>query len=1128
MHEYFRQQLKYERRYGPKTVVLTEVGAFYELYAIDLSMIPSEWWAEENLIPDHLRKEFNEISNYYPIHSEGAIHPPNPNNYIALPKLGKVHEIEHIINCRAHLRNSTSDYSLSNCWTSGFNMVGSEAKIDLLKWNGYSVAIFDQSDDELEGTKRLKRELVTVARHQIDSHIATEITRKIVVIYLQCFKTNAPLEQIEVLSGVAHFDLETGENGISEMYSRKDDPLKGLQELYRYLIGLRPKEIYIHIKGIPQKLEASYTDFIARYLELYNFPFARCIYNQIPNSYLKIPSQNDLLSDLFFPAVRITTSSHVQQTATQPQLINLDMSTLTMPTLKTTTSVKANDSVSRLGLESFPNGIVSYLMLLDYCRDIDPDLIVSLSKPKADWIDADDKLILTHNAIAQLDIFDFGGHISSGATPHLETAKPLVEVIDQTCTPMGKRFLYSRLIAPSSSSSELNRLYDMTDSLISNASALKAIRSELRSIGDLSKLKRKLNSSKLHPRELALVLRACTHISSLFNLIETAALTPLLSRAPVKERSEMMTALHYVLANISIDALRTGEISFLNEKRADKALLLPFDKIGRPSILANPEAPSSDYFRSFAIYESNISVLRGRIDSLLVELRSQAASIKTTARKSNESIDLKIKSSKTRRGYSDEFEIIVKPKSKATGLEKLFSSLSSQQPLLKDAHFIHRSSGSVLTSTALEKTIELLQSQLNSYFLLLHSLYKHLTEVVTTKDWLDPIIDFVTELDFVCSSAYNAIEHKYSRPEIVGGDVKEPVSTGSYFEAREMRHPIVERSRLSKFIPNDISLGRGIASRSLEGDVRTLGSPYCACVRGPNTAGKTTLTKTVALLILLAQAGYFVPSKLVFRPYKQIITRLSGNDNLRQGLSSFEVEMMELRIILKGANQNTLVLGDELCRGTEVFTAVSITIGAIQELARRECSFIFSTHLYDLDTYPDIAAMETGQLQFYHLTSHYDSVTSLLVQDRILKEGIGPVKYGIDVARAKGLPTEFMDSVNRISKVVEARILSRDEESTPISPSTTSLPSRYRSDLLMSCCSVCGATENLETHHREEQAKADPKGFIGTMHKNTRSNLDVLCQDCHGKITRGQSTISNLVAGGHTIVSYTETISEST
>jgi hypothetical protein len=153
MHEYFRQQLKYERRYGPKTVVLTEVGAFYELYSIDLSLIPDEWWTEPDLIPDHLRQEFESMPHQYPANLTDTIHPPNPKDYVHLPKVGKVHEIELIINCCPHLRNSNCAYSLSNCWTSGFNMVGADAKIDLLKWNGYSVAIFNQSDDELSGTK---------------------------------------------------------------------------------------------------------------------------------------------------------------------------------------------------------------------------------------------------------------------------------------------------------------------------------------------------------------------------------------------------------------------------------------------------------------------------------------------------------------------------------------------------------------------------------------------------------------------------------------------------------------------------------------------------------------------------------------------------------------------------------------------------------------------------------------------------------------------------------------------------------------------------------------------------------------------------------------------------------------
>ena len=1115
MHEYFRSQLEYERKYGPKTVVLTEVGIFYEVYEIDFHLVPNEWWDESELIPEHIRKE-REVLNRQSTNSNTLF-----ENEI--PKIGKVTEITGIINCFKRKRNKECDYSLSNCYTLGFNIVGGDAKIELLKWNGYSVAIFNQTE-VMGANKRLERELVTVARRQLDTISASsEVSKKIVTIYLQCFKTNKSLEEIELLSGVAYYDLETGENGISEMYSKKDDPLKCLQDLYRYLISIRPKEVYIHIKNISEKRHDEYTDFISRYLELYNFPFARCIYDQVPSNYLKIGFQNSALTDIFFPITR----SAVPPT-NKVSNISLSMPngiTLSLNKSMSTSYIVETQSIAKLGLERFPNGIVSYLLLLDYCRDISADLLTKVETPSVTWMDSDETLILTHNAIFQLDIFGS----DTFNTPSLESSKPLIDVIDRTSTPMGRRYLHSRLIAPRTSANELNSIYDSTESLITNTSALTSIISELKSVGDLSKLKRSLTSSKITPKSLERIVTSCLSLSKIGGIIELAQLKVLMAKIPVEKMSSMSRCLNYIISNVSMSMISSSSLSYLNETRSDKALIFPWKDIGNVSILTSPLNPSNDFYRSFAVYEGNISHLRNIITTLVTDLNnmlSNSGIAKGKTKGPPVKFERKVNKSKSARGHADDLMIIVKPKSKATALTQLFSSATgSTAPLVAGATFIHRSTGSILSSPQIEGTLKLLNEQLDAYYRLSYTLYKHLIESLIADNFLDPLITFVTELDFVCSSARNAIENRYYRPNIIERNKDD----SCFLEVREMRHPIVERNKIHKFIANDISIGNGIGSRSLstlnEEEERTLGSPYCACIRGPNTAGKTTLTKSVALIILLAQAGYFVPGHLTFTPYHRIITRLSGNDNLRQGLSSFQVEGIELRIILKNADHQTLVLGDELCRGTEVFTATAMTICAIKELAKRHVSFIFSTHLFDLSTYPEIISMKSSELTIYHLTSHFDKNTGLLIQDRVLKEGVGPIKYGIDVARSLGLPSDFLDKVEIVSKEVERRKIYKEEtvsSSDSVNSTLSTVPSsKYNSSLALLSCILCGSKDNLETHHMEEQKYADKDGYIGIMHKNTKDNMVVICKSCHDKTTYGTQVIKQENTGGVSILTVT-------
>jgi len=111
---------------------------------------------------------------------------------------------------------------------------------------------------------------------------------------------------------------------------------------------------------------------------------------------------------------------------------------------------------------------------------------------------------------------------------------------------------------------------------------------------------------------------------------------------------------------------------------------------------------------------------------------------------------------------------------------------------------------------------------------------------------------------------------------------------------------------------------------------------------GTNAVGKTSLIRALGIAVIMAQCGMYVPcSKFVYKPYTAIYSRILGNDNLFKGLSTFAVEMSELRIILKMADDNSLVLGDEVCSGTETESALSIFVAALMQLHTKQVSFIF-------------------------------------------------------------------------------------------------------------------------------------------------------------------------------------------
>lgn len=275
----------------------------------------------------------------------------------------------------------------------------------------------------------------------------------------------------------------------------------------------------------------------------------------------------------------------------------------------------------------------------------------------------------------------------------------------------------------------------------------------------------------------------------------------------------------------------------------------------------------------------------------------------------------------------------------------------------------------------------------------------------------------------------------------------------------------------------------------------------------------STILKGIGLITIMAQSGCFVPADMVYSPYHNIITRLSTTDNLSQGQSSFEVEMNELKTILTQSAKNTLVFADELASKTESHSAACITVAAIQELLALGVSFLFTSHIHNIVSLPHIASLPSNIFQIYHLAVNYDTETENLIYNRKLLPGSGSSRYGINVAKYLKLPQSFIDKANEVSMYIEQQNI--DYLNTK--------SSHFNSKVYMDHCVICNATENLETHHIQEQKYADDQGYINHMHKNVKSNLLVLCEKCHRKITIEKKELEVLqTINGH-IVKYKHT-----
>lgn len=336
---------------------------------------------------------------------------------------------------------------------------------------------------------------------------------------------------------------------------------------------------------------------------------------------------------------------------------------------------------------------------------------------------------------------------------------------------------------------------------------------------------------------------------------------------------------------------------------------------------------------------------------------------------------------------------------------------------------------------------------------------------------LQNIIEILKELDINTCNAKNAFDYCYYKPTI---DLS---ANNSYINAENLRHPIIERiSTDVEYIGNDVSLNQnGIL------------------LYGINASGKSSFMKAIGLGIIMAQSGMYVPSsKFVYYPYDHIMTRICGNDNIYKGMSSFVVEMTELRNILQRANNNSLIIGDEICCGTEPISGVCIVSSAINELINKKASFIFTSHLHELTSISIIKDKIGSELNVYHM--HIEVIDGKIIYERKLKEGQGSSIYGIDVCKSLDMPLSFIKNTEIIKKEIQGI------NDTIINTKK----SNYNSDIFIDICEICKINKGKETHHINYQINADKDGKFSNFHKNQNHNLVCICDECHKKEHNGE------------------------
>ncbi len=261
----------------------------------------------------------------------------------------------------------------------------------------------------------------------------------------------------------------------------------------------------------------------------------------------------------------------------------------------------------------------------------------------------------------------------------------------------------------------------------------------------------------------------------------------------------------------------------------------------------------------------------------------------------------------------------------------------------------------------------------------------------------------IAKLDVLSGFAFIALNKNYTMPEIS--------SNGGIFIS-EGRHPVVENNlKDSEFIPNDLILNKD-KSRLL-------------LITGPNMAGKSTYLRQTALLIIMAQIGSFIPvGSAELSLVDRIFTRIGASDNLARGESTFLVEMIETAIILNNATENSLIIMDEIGRGTSTYDGLSIAWSIVEYLSQNEKvlgKVLFATHYHELTA----LAKEEGIECYQVLVKEWGDEIIFLHK---VKEGSASKSYGIQVARLAGLPNEVINRAKNILADLENKNYSVEED----------------------------------------------------------------------------------------------------
>ncbi len=1147
VEDYQKIYLESIKKYGPRTAVLMQCGSFYELY--DCCKDMEDEYFEEELADSDDR-------------------PVIINN---------THYIADFLNIQIK-KNSNRELSLGNPHKAGFKVETKDKFFRMLLDGDFNIVIIEEFLNPNKKSKRTKiRKITQVLTPGVCEDVPNYYANNVLVIYIENKNPRQYMRRIdkyELGIGLAALDVTTNESFVYELASIRNDQVtmcKSLEEVYRFLQSNRCRELIIHLNGFKMgekvtnlseedviKERERLTKFFSQVLELDRYYVQKIEINNIPMDYTFPKFQNQLLKKFYGSSVnRIGTSA--------TEFVNL---------------------------ENRIYGCCAMLILLEFVKIRNESLIAKLNKPI--WWDAQNELVLSHNAIEQLDLIpkSHSTQRQNADNTIQKKFRSMFDILNHTTTAMGKRMLEQHIVHPLVDPEKIEIRYKIVEEIrnahiltpvsgtddklsskkIKSNTIMGNLRKQLRSIGDIQRLYRKIELGKISPSDFGVLMESLKHVIELIEYFQ---------KSDVDSKGMFTNILKYLM-------LSDNEISILKEVYTILINTFNIDVLTKitstSSITENVfkkgiNIELDDLFEEIAVGGQAITVLAKRCNNILEPPTIITITNGTKKRKQENNLKnvVTIKDQKGKGGgkyfvvpsryrgmlkfYQDEIidqyrvvakndisikdrdiykqlkvrkynglidflkynhssvrdralrDFIEKNKSKF-GLnnevnsdeegDNVANTIKSKEIEFlspKEIEFIHHLQyGELKTGIKLfTPTISTEESRTEEYLIQFSQLSKKefIEKTKTIYEQYEDILQksklFIANLDVLVSHAITSIRYNYNRPTVVGGEVTQKPS---YLRVQGIRHPIIERIQTDiEYKKNDLNLGKK------DFDDKEANGIF---LFGANNGGKSSILKAVGLNIVLAQMGCFVAADTFeYRPFHNIITRLSGNDNLWKAQGVFAVEMSELRTVMNQSDINSLVLGDEICHGTEQKSALAIVGASAIRLCERKTNFLFSTHLRLLPDIPSVKALEN--LKFAHFVAEPDSKTEEIIYHYRLQPGVGQNMYGVEIAESMGVEKEMCVIAYELRKQIDEKI-TIDEINN--NPGLHVKKSNYNPGVYLGVCAIEGCTaQAIDTHHIRHQVTANTLGQIGHFHKNVAHNLIGLCKDHHHQVHEGELDI---------------------